>query len=624
MQRHENNFGRGSADRGQASGLGAARRIARVILVVVSSLLIATCDLFAPPFVFDNPYDPQSEVSFLFEFGRRLYVEVDGLAQPDRFAVGEVSGSRFIVAPRIEEMGLQLYWIDDDRYEIIAIDDESFAPRIHDLAVAPDGSTVYAATWESIHRVNVATGAVSRNWMPLPNNDVKRIAVEPSGHVWALATEWIDDVETMRMYRISAARNVVVDRTYSEYTGRNFEGSGFAVSADWVAMSRRDHQGDILFFDLAGTPQNRLIRVGDSFELRDPTDSTFGNMNVESLAFDGDQFVALGWWQEDRRIAYFEGAPNHGYLGSAIESTSLPGGGWGWVAVWNGIEYAANSSSGAVVRLDDLSLVHENASFDELGFARIESLAVDAFVDPPLLYAIDHSYGAIHVVDTETNEFLRLFGPRGPDHGQIGRPRSVYVDAESVYVYQYGWIQQFARDGTFVEDINFPSYDMRRFVIADGWVIGGDQDRTGLGFSNASTGEGFFSTYYHGVETILVAEYGDSVLGVIHERSNKTVRIGFFDPESKEFTETGRMSDQSLERRPGGHVHVSTVAVAPEGFIWIANYEGVVVRTDTEGNVLRRVVTREPWVGSVAAAPGGTLYVGGKNRIEVYGRVLRP
>ncbi|TVR51163.1 MAG: hypothetical protein EA426_20195 [Spirochaetaceae bacterium] len=589
-----------------------------------------SCDFFAPPFVFDNPYDPQQEFNSLGSIGRPIYSEGGGLVRPQRIAV--VHGE-FVVTPATERGRITRHFFGTNTYDALSVagSGDDYTPYIRDVCIVEGGREIYVAGWRGIHRIDQATGAVTRYWVRYDEHEFMRLAPDPTGGVWALSFRRLQNGdERLRIFHFSPGGSTLFHREYPEFTNVHFWDWDIAVSNTIVAVSRHH---DVLYFDRVGEDLSTEVRGrlvydhdSDAYVLA-PADSTFhGDLYIRGIAFNAatNQFVAVGrWWHpQDRFIAYLNSGTGE-FIESLGTYEEMPGYEWQGVAVSGGHEYVSNAQTGRIVRVDDWQTVHENGD-DPLGFSRIRGVAVDPFVEPALLYVVD-DIGAIHMVDLETREFVGFFGSRGDEFGDIRNPRSIFFTSEAVYVAQHGNVFRYTRAGAFTGTVNDGGPGSFKFVIHDGYLVSTYYSEFGEGIyvRNLSSDE---SEVVDGVfpdTDVLLDTHAGDILAVYWDESERTVVIGRIDLSTFGFIETGRFADRELRLDHHDDVYLSGFATTPQGFLWVMTEAGFAVRADQSGTVYR-TVRIDPdrhyhHYEGLTVDPNGRVYFGAGDRIDVYG-----
>ena len=596
-------------------------RVLTALAVALVVAVISTCDVFAPPFVFDNPYDPQQEIGYIESFGHPLYENVGGLARPDRIAV--VHGE-FVAAVRPDPARIKRYFFGDERYEITSFYyDDGHGDHAHDVCIGPDGA-IYVAQWRGIHRID-PSGSVQRFWFERDEHEFLRLAPDPDNGIWALTVQRLPGGdERLRIFHLSPERNVVwFDRSYNQMTNRHFWDWDIAVSGNLIALSRRD---DVLYIDrLSEEIGQRVVHDGsDRYELVDDGPD-YGNMNVQSIAYNTftGRFFAVGDWRTPNfyRVGYLDGGSGE-FIEAIGDDFELSGYDWRGVAVSDGHEYISEQFTGRVVRTDGWQTVHENVNSDPLGFIRVNALSFDT-VNPDLMYIADEEHGAIHRYDTSTRDFNGFFGVRGHAHGEIGRPRSMFVTANVIYISRHGNLARHSLSGDLIGDYLWLGYDLDSFVVSGGHLFGAFPFMNGSGvlvYDFAADELLVVDESFVSDGSLKLGRMGDEIVGVRHNRQTGRVTIGTFDQQTFSFSPTGDFPDDALRRRQHGYVYMTDIAVTPFGFIWVTAHDRAAVRVDTTGNVHRTLVfDRRDNLSSVTSGPDGRTYFGFEHGVEVYG-----
>lgn len=593
------------------------------VMIFFSAILVASaCDFFAPPFVFDNPYDPQQEFRMLGSIGHRIYSEGGGLAYPNRIAV--VHGE-FLVTPSAEQSRITRYSFSNVSYDTVTVvDSDGYEPWIRDVCIVDGGQAIYAAGWRGVHRIDPATRTVTHYGPRYAEHEFIRLAPDPDGGLWALGFWRLNNGDEIpRLVHISPAGNVVADRVFHEFANHYIGNWDIAVSNHRIAISR---QHDVLYLDRSDleNPLDRLVydNDGGSYYLP-PTETTFhGNLDVRGIAYNPatNRFVAIGWWHsEDRSIGYLDGVTGAplAFVGTNEE---MPGYDWRGVAVSSGHEYVSNAQTGQVIRVDSWQSVHENGD-DPLGFQSLRDINIDPFVEPALLYALDQN-GAIHVIDSETQKFVRYFGPPDEQPGAIHDPASVFFTPDAMYIGQFGNVYRYTRTGEFTEAVSEDGPHIDRFVIHDGNLVVTFHSHHGRGLRvvDLATDESESHDDYFPSSDVKLGVFDGEVIAVYSSEEDREIVIGTIGLSPLSFTPTARVPDSVIRLEHHPYVSLSGLAVTSHGFLWLLNERGVALRTDRNGVVYRTVSfdPHRPYRGAAVDADG-RVYFGAYDRIDVYG-----
>lgn len=611
------------------------RTLFRWALPALLTLLLGACEFFGPPFNFSNPYDPQQELTALDSVGHPLFETTGGLVRVEPFAVWSDGTQEIIVAPGHE--GTVRTYRTDGSYETFSTGGAD-GHAVHDVCFGPsnDAPVVYAAADRGIHRIDVQSGTIERYWLEMEGVEFRTLTADPYGGFWAFAIERSYDDgsyggEQQLLMRIGSSGSVSrydwidewsIDRSHVD----------LAVSRALVAVSR-DH--DILFFEREdGWFRGRLVydsSLPGYTVLFDSSDDTYGSLNVDEIAFNAasGQFVAAGYWDDGSTnyVAYLDGSD--GSFVSGVGGAELPDFEWSAVASTGEADYVANRFTRDIVRVDDWVTVHANSNPDPLGFLRVDNLTIDPYTDPPVLYALDSKFGAVHVLDAQTLEFDRFFGTRGFASSEIRSPQALVATEDGLLLAKFSDVYAFGRDGSsFGLQASF-SYHVRDFTLHDETLISIYDWGDGVGIlshpldGSAGYRDDYFSRQGGAVGLITnPADDTQRVIGATYNADTEEVVIGYVDPVTGGLSRSGSFSRDAFRRPSADHVEVNLtdMAVSPQGFIWILNGPGPVIKTDVNGEIFRTIWLPDgAWYRSIAVSEDGRVFIAGDHSIAVYG-----
>jgi hypothetical protein len=580
---------------------------ARHAIFFLMLLLLCSCNLFIPPFTFNNPHDPQNPWEYKGIVGKTYMSDNSGLPLISDIAV-TTDGSMLVAASNNQKGIWEIATGSGASSYFSAGSDQRGDIKFQSLCIDDSGSTIYLvrADGRSIYKVDRATHAFAQIYA-LPDSASENyfdIAIDSSGNLYIA-----DNTQGKCLIQRMSTSGSILGTIDSPYlTNVN----SIAVSDSYLYVSCQNYSCVLILDKASGATYGEIYWDGSAWHnVVSGGAPTVGNSSTQQIAYNRAQSRLYASFWDGSPVGIFDpsnlSTPHQASFGNTSDySTTWDIG----IAVDNsGKMYASDPRLTFIKELSSGTTVYSNRAREPEEFLNVTDMHLGA---SGTMYFVDNSLWQITSL-TSDGQF-HLFGTPGNGAGQLWWPQAITEKNGETYCGcgGGGWrVLHYASSGGFLDEnsVSGEGNPMRMATMADGRIlIWADRGGPGKAFYTYTTSpwtlaggpyvpDARFATAYD-VHLCLFAD--GKVYCTLWKDTYASV--GYLSDDLATYTEIWNSSSESVFTTPhlGSNCFRTTgIERAPAGDIWVG-FSGLsaVVRFTPAGGVFASLSTYTDYTGN--------------------------